>query len=97
MKHIFSVEMKSKHHVRNISISDEGYERVLFEGDLGDSVEVSLVEGDVLEFIGGNGILRIGITESELRRILSSSSRKMSLSSEVGSSINTNTKREMKK
>ena len=92
MKHIFSVEMKSKDHVKNISISDEGYERVFFEGDLGDSVEISLVEGDVLEFIGGNGILRIGITEIELLRVLSSS-RKMSLSSEVGSSINTNKKR----
>ena len=89
MKHIFSVEMKSKRHVKNISISDEGYERVFFEGDLGDSVEISLVEGDVLEVIGGNGILRIGVTESELRTVLS---RKMSLSSEVGSSINTNKK-----
>ena len=92
MKHIFSVEMKSKKHVKNISISDEGYDRVFFEGDLGDSVEISLVEGDVLEVIGGNGILRIGVTESELRSILSSPSRQVRLSSEVGSSINTNKK-----
>ena len=59
MKHSFSVEMKSKKFVKSISISDEAHERVLFEGDLGELQELSLVEGDVLEFLGVNGVLRI--------------------------------------
>jgi len=89
VKHTFSVEMKSKQYVKTISISDEAYDRVLFEGDLGDHIKASLVEDDVLEFIGSNGILRIGISQSELRKILDYPNREFTLSSEVGSSRST--------
>ena len=89
LKHIFSVEMKSKKHVKNISISDEAYDRVLFEGDLGDQVEAFLVEDDVLEFIGTNGVLRIGISKPELQKILDNPNRGLNLSSEAGSYKNT--------
>ena len=81
--------MKSKQYVKNISISDEAYDRVLFEGDLGEQVEAFFVEDDVLEFIGTNGILRIGISKSELRSILDSLNHGFNLSSEVGSYRNT--------
>ena len=70
MKHSFSVEMKSKKFVKSISISDEAHERVLFEGDLGELQELSLVEGDVLEFLGVNGVLRISLTEEQLRKAI---------------------------
>ena len=86
---MFSVEMKSKQYVKNISISDEAHDRVLFEGDLGDRVRAVLVEDDVLEFLGTNGVLRIGISESELRGILDSPGRGVDLSSEVGSYTST--------
>jgi hypothetical protein len=89
LRHTFSVEMKSKQYVKNISISDEAYDRVLFEGDLGDHVKASLVDDDVLEFIGSNGILRIGISRIELQRIVDSPSRGFNLSSEVGSYTST--------
>ena len=62
--------MKSKKHVKSISISDEARDRVLFEGNLGELLELSIVEGDVLEFIGVNGVLRIGITEKQLWKAL---------------------------
>ena len=68
--HMFTVEMKSKKHVKSISISDEAHDRVLFEGNLGELLELSLVEGDVLEFIGGNGVLRVAVTEEQLRETL---------------------------
>ena len=71
----FSVEMKSKRYVKSISISDEAHERVLFEGDLGELQEISFVEGDVLEFTGVNGILRINVTDERLRQVLLSKSR----------------------
>jgi len=71
----FSVEITSKKHVKNISISDEAHERVLFEGDLGELQELSLVEGDVLEFTGVYGILRIGVTDEQLQQVLSRKSR----------------------
>jgi hypothetical protein len=70
VEHTFSIDLKSKKYVKSISISDEAYDRVLFEGNLGEFVEITLVEGDVLEFVGVNGILRIAIAEEQLRKSL---------------------------
>jgi len=70
LEHTFSVEMMSKKHVKSISISDEAHDHVLFEGNLGELVELSLAEGDVLEFVGVNGILRVAVTEEQLRKAL---------------------------
>ena len=74
MEHSFSVEMKSKRYVRNISISDEDYNRVLLEGFLGKLERLSLIEGRMLEIKGSNGILRVDLTEDELRNMKTSSS-----------------------
>jgi len=71
MEHSFSIEMKSKNHVRHVSISNESRDHVLFEGFLGDLQELSMVEGKVLEIRGTNGILRVDLTEGDLRRMLS--------------------------
>ena len=71
MEHSFSIEMKSKNHVRHISVSNESRDRVLFEGFLGSLQDLSMVEGRVLEIKGTNGILRVDITEGDLRRMLS--------------------------
>jgi hypothetical protein len=71
----FSVEIKSKKHVKSITISDEAHERVLFEGDLGELQELSLVEGDVLEFTGVNGILRINVVDEQLHQALTRKSQ----------------------
>jgi len=70
MEHAFSVEMKSKKFVKSISISNEAHDRVLFEGNLGELLELSLVEGDVLELIGVNGVLRVEFTRELLRKAL---------------------------
>jgi hypothetical protein len=73
LEHVFSIEMNSKRYVKNISISDDTRDRVLFEGNLGKLVELSVAEGDVLELIGGNGILRVSLTKEQLRRALTES------------------------
>jgi hypothetical protein len=86
---VFSVEMKSKKHVRSISISDQAHDRVLFEGDLGRLFEVSIIECTALEMVGENGVLRIEIDEDVLQRVLESPDRELSLSSEVGSDTST--------
>lgn len=72
--HTFSVEMKSKRYVKSISISDEAHDRVLFEGNLGELLELSIVEGNVLEFVGTNGVLRVAITKEQLQKALKVSS-----------------------
>ena len=51
-------------------ISDENYDRVLFEGNLGELVELSVVEGDILELLGVNGVLRVSLTGEQLQQAL---------------------------
>jgi hypothetical protein len=74
-EHTFSIEMKSKTHVKNISISDEAQDRVLFEGNLGKLHDLSLIEDNVLEFIGSNGIIRVAVTEKQIRKALMKASK----------------------
>ena len=78
------MEMESKRHVRSISISDEAHDRVLFEGDLGRLLEVSIIECSAFEVVGENGVLRMEIDEDVLQRVLDSPNRELSLSAEVG-------------
>lgn len=70
MEHVFSVEMNSKKHLKTVSISDETYDRVLFEGNLGKLTELSIVEGDILELVGVNGVLRVSLTGEQLQQAL---------------------------
>jgi hypothetical protein len=49
---------------------DEPQEHVLFEGSLGELEELSMVEDAMLELRGANGILRIDLSEEELRKML---------------------------
>ena len=71
MGSVFSVEMKSKSHVRSISISDETHDRVLFEGELGDLEEVAFIGGGMLEVRGSNGVLRVELGQEETEKLMS--------------------------
>jgi len=62
--------MRSKSHVKSISISNEARDRVLFEGDLGDLEELVMVEGGMLEVRGTNGVLRVELRREELLNVL---------------------------
>ena len=75
MEHAFSIELKNKRHVKNVSISDEAHDRVLFEGNLGKLLSMSLVEGYILEFIGVNGVLRISLTREQLQETIKAASQ----------------------
>jgi hypothetical protein len=88
LEHSFSIEMKSKRYVKNISISDEDHNLVLFQGFLGDLKTLSLVEGKMLEVKGSNGILRIDLSEEELRTM--KPGFEFNLSSEMRSKKNKN-------
>ncbi len=71
MEHAFSVEIRSKEYVRHMSMSNVSHDRVLFEGYLGELIGLSMIEGAVLEIRGANGVLRIDMSEDELKRMLS--------------------------
>jgi len=75
LEHAFSIELKNKRHVKHIFISDEAHERVLFEGNLGKLLDMSLVEGDILELIGVNGVLRISLTRGQLQETVKAASQ----------------------
>ena len=59
------------------SMSDETHDKVLFEGNLGELEELGMVEDIILEIKGANGIMRVDLTEEELRKMLSASAKKV--------------------
>jgi hypothetical protein len=67
---IFSVEIRSKNHVKSISISNDARDRVFFEGDLGVLEELVMVEGGMLKVRGTNGVLRVELSREELLNVL---------------------------
>ena len=76
LNHVFSIEMKSKKYVKNITISDRTHDRVVFEGDLGELQSLTLVDDYVLELIGANGVLRLSVTEQQLQNTLTEKQKK---------------------
>ena len=70
MMHLFSVEMRSKKFVKQVTLSNESRNGVYFEGFLGDIVEICFVNGRMLEIRGINGIFRIDISKEKVRKIL---------------------------
>ena len=69
MGRAFSIKVKSRERLSNISISKSS-NGVIVEGDLGDLKKVSLIESLMLEIIGTHGTLRFDIKESELEQAL---------------------------
>ncbi len=67
--------MKSKRHVRSISISNEARDRVLFEGDLGELEEVAFIGGSMLEVRGTNGVLRVELGQRETEKLMGQMSK----------------------
>ena len=84
MEHTVSIEMQSKRYVKTITLSNQTYTRVLFEGNLGELIDVSLVEGDILEVTGSHGILRLDLTKEQLLKALEDNDRVANLNAEVG-------------
>jgi hypothetical protein len=70
--HMFSVELTSKNFVKRLAIPSDSDDKVLIEGFLGELKEIGITEGIILEIQGTNGILRIDLTEEELRKLLTS-------------------------
>jgi hypothetical protein len=66
----FSIEMESKRHVKNISISDEAHDRVLFEGNIGVLEELSMADKRVLEIRGNHGLLKLDVNIWELEKMI---------------------------
>jgi len=69
VEHSFSVEMKSKEYIKQISFSANENNCVLLEGFLGKLEKVSMVEDLMVEIKGSNGILRIDLKKDEIKHL----------------------------
>jgi hypothetical protein len=67
-KHSFSVQLKSKDHVKNVSLSDET--EIVFEGYLGELTYIRIIEEAILEIKGTFGVLKVDLTQNELKKFL---------------------------
>ena len=70
MLHLFSIEMKSKKFVKQVTLSNESRDGVYFEGFLGDILEICFVNGGMLEIRGVNGTFRIDINKEKVMEML---------------------------
>jgi hypothetical protein len=65
---VFSVELKSKRNLKNITLTDGSSDSVLVEGTIGELVQATFAEGIILEVVGKKGILRIDLREDEIKK-----------------------------
>ena len=79
-----SVEMKRREHVKSMMFSESGYS-VLFEGNLGRILDLSMADHSVLELRGENGILRVDLSLDELEDLVSRMRSGMASGSTLGS------------
>jgi len=64
----FSVELKSKTSLKNITINNGFNDSVLVEGTIGKLVQATFEEDLILEVVGEKGVLRINLEQKELKK-----------------------------
>jgi hypothetical protein len=64
----FSIELKSKTSLKNVTMMNGTRDSVLVEGTIGKLVQAVFVEGLILEIVGRKGTLRINLQEKELKK-----------------------------
>ena len=67
--HAFSIELKSKEFVKNLSIPNEGG-RVVFEGYLGKLKSLKILEDVMLEIEGDFGSIFLDFDEREIAKMI---------------------------
>jgi hypothetical protein len=64
----FSVELKSKVNLKNITLRNGGQENVLVEGSIGELQRAEFSEGIILEVVGNKGVLRINLSPDDIKQ-----------------------------
>jgi hypothetical protein len=65
---VFSVELKSKNSLKNVTLANGFSDSVIIEGTIGGLVQATFVEGVVLEVVGTNGVLRLDLGEDDIKK-----------------------------
>jgi hypothetical protein len=64
---IFSVELKSKAHLKNVTLANGLADNALIEGTLGELVQATFAEDVIFEVVGTKGTFRINLGKNEIR------------------------------
>ncbi len=65
---VFSVELKSKNSLKNVTLTNGSSDSVLIEGTIGELLQASFAEGVVLEVVGKNGVLRLDLGVDDIKK-----------------------------
>jgi hypothetical protein len=65
---VFSVELRSKSHLKNVTLTNGSSDSVLVEGTIGELVQATFAEGIILEVVGKKGVLRIDLGRDEIKK-----------------------------
>ncbi len=65
---IFSIELKSKRNLKNVTLNNGSKDSVLLEGSIGELITAKFAEDVILEVIGKDGVLRIDLGEEEIQK-----------------------------
>ena len=68
--HMFSIELKSKEAMKNLTLENKDGHNVLIEGFLGELASLYFTEGIMLEINGSCGSLRMDLSEKELKSLI---------------------------
>ncbi|MGZ8889658.1 MAG: hypothetical protein ACXW1D_09045 [Halobacteriota archaeon] len=64
----FSVELKSKSDLKNVTLTNGSSNNVLLEGTIGELLQAKFAEGIILEIVGKDGVLRVDLGEEEIQK-----------------------------
>jgi len=65
---VFSIELKSKRNLKNVTLTNGSSDNVLVEGTIGELVQATFAEGVILEVVGKNGVLRVDLEQAEIHK-----------------------------
>ena len=66
----FSIELKAKANLKNVTLTNGGHENVLIEGNIGEFQRAEFIEGVILEVVGNSGVLRINLLPNEIKAVI---------------------------
>lgn len=64
----FSIDLRSKVDLKNVTLNENLQENALIEGTIGKLEHAGFVDDMILEVLGTKGVLRIDISENEIKR-----------------------------
>ncbi|HEX7483260.1 MAG TPA: hypothetical protein VF350_07320 [Candidatus Bathyarchaeia archaeon] len=64
----FSIELTSKNHLKNVTLTNGSYDNVLIEGTIGELIASTFAEDEILEVTGKKGVLRINLAQTDIQK-----------------------------